>query len=144
MELDLSNVDKEQLNLFLSKVINNSANSKIILITSGGTSIKLEKNTVRSIENFSTGKRGALCCEEFLNKGYYVIFLYRKNSLLPFFHNLNIKDFFDQSEIKDDIPQYSIKFNSLFISNKKKYDLHKEKLFLMTFEDVEDYLRKYQ
>lgn len=62
--------------------------SKIILITSGGTSIKLERNTVRSIENFSTGKRGALCCEQFLYENYFVIFLYRKDSCLPFLHTI--------------------------------------------------------
>lgn len=33
------------------------------LITSGGTSVPLEKNEVRSIENFSTGKRGSLLAE---------------------------------------------------------------------------------
>jgi phosphopantothenate-cysteine ligase len=67
-------------------IINVPQNSKIILITSGGTSIKLEKNTVRSIENFSTGKRGSICCENFLQQGFYVIFLHRENSLKPFTH----------------------------------------------------------
>ena len=31
------------------------SNSSIVLVTSGGTSVPLEKNTVRTIENFSTG-----------------------------------------------------------------------------------------
>lgn len=44
----------------------------------------LEKNTVRSIENFSTGLRGALSAEEFLKKGYEVIYLHRDNAILPF------------------------------------------------------------
>jgi phosphopantothenate-cysteine ligase len=35
----------------------------VILITSGGTSVPLEKNSVRSIENFSTGMRGAISAE---------------------------------------------------------------------------------
>lgn len=35
----------------------------MVLVTSGGTSVPLEKNTVRSIENFSTGKRGAASAE---------------------------------------------------------------------------------
>lgn len=38
-------------------------NRPMILVTSGGTSVPLEKNTVRSIENFSTGKRGAASAE---------------------------------------------------------------------------------
>ena len=37
--------------------------AKVVLITSGGTSIPLEKNTVRSIENFATGGRGAKSAE---------------------------------------------------------------------------------
>lgn len=38
-------------------------NRPMVLVTSGGTSVPLEKNTVRSIENFSTGKRGAASAE---------------------------------------------------------------------------------
>ena len=37
--------------------------NKVILVTSGGTSVPLEKNTIRSIENFSTGLRGAISAE---------------------------------------------------------------------------------
>jgi phosphopantothenate-cysteine ligase len=36
---------------------------RIVCITSGGTSIPLEKNTVRSVENFSAGQRGANSAE---------------------------------------------------------------------------------
>jgi len=36
---------------------------KIVCITSGGTSVPMEKNTVRSIENFSSGERGAKSAE---------------------------------------------------------------------------------
>lgn len=35
----------------------------VVCITSGGTATPLELNTVRSIENFSSGRRGALCAE---------------------------------------------------------------------------------
>ena len=38
-------------------------NRPMVLVTSGGTSVPLEKHTVRSIENFSTGKRGAASAE---------------------------------------------------------------------------------
>jgi len=57
---------------------------KIALVTSGGTSIPLEKNYVRSLENFSTGNRGAASTEWFLRSGYTVIFLTRKGSVGPF------------------------------------------------------------
>ena len=36
---------------------------KIVIITSGGTTVPLEKNTVRFIDNFSTGARGATSAE---------------------------------------------------------------------------------
>jgi phosphopantothenate-cysteine ligase len=72
---------------------------KVVLVTSGGTSVKLEKNTVRSIENFSTGKRGALCAEEFLKSGYKVIFLHRENSLLPFYNHFTLPEIIDSFQM---------------------------------------------
>ena len=50
---------------------------KLIVVTSGGTSVPLEKNTVRSIENFSTGGRGSASAEYFAKSNYAVIFLYK-------------------------------------------------------------------
>ena len=38
----------------------------IAFISSGGTTVPLEKNVVRSIDNFSTGSRGSLSCDYFL------------------------------------------------------------------------------
>eukprot|EP00440_Ansanella_granifera_P055554 gb/GFBE01060220.1/.p1 GENE.gb/GFBE01060220.1/~~gb/GFBE01060220.1/.p1 ORF type:complete len:329 (+),score=76.03 gb/GFBE01060220.1/:1-987(+) len=61
-----------------------SAGKKIALITSGGTTVPLELNTVRFIDNFSSGTRGALCTQEFLGAGYAVVFLHRKGSNFPF------------------------------------------------------------
>jgi phosphopantothenate-cysteine ligase len=51
---------------------------------SGGTIIPLEKNTVRYLDNFSGGKRGAASAEYFLSYGYAVLFLYRQHSLQPY------------------------------------------------------------
>lgn len=56
----------------------------VVLITSGGTKVPLEKNAVRSIENFSKGTRGARSAEQFIKAGFPVIFFHRKNSLQPF------------------------------------------------------------
>lgn len=36
---------------------------RIVVVTSGGTTIPLERNTVRFIDNFSTGTRGAKSAE---------------------------------------------------------------------------------
>lgn len=47
------------------------------LLQSGGTTIPLEKNTVRFIDNFSAGTRGSASAEYLLKHGYAVIFLHR-------------------------------------------------------------------
>jgi phosphopantothenate-cysteine ligase len=39
----------------LKSFIEKAQNHTLVLITSGGTSVPLEKNTVRSLENFATG-----------------------------------------------------------------------------------------
>ena len=35
----------------------------VVCITAGGTAVPLEANTVRTIDNFSTGRRGAVSAE---------------------------------------------------------------------------------
>lgn len=57
---------------------------RVVLVTSGGTTVPLETQTVRFIDNFSAGTRGATSAEYFLQEGYAVIFLHRQFSLLPY------------------------------------------------------------
>lgn len=57
---------------------------RVVLITSGGTSVPLEHNTVRFVDNFSAGTRGSASAEYFLEEGYAVLFLFRSTSLQPF------------------------------------------------------------
>lgn len=57
---------------------------RIVLITSGGTIVPLEKEHTRCIDNFSRGTRGRASAEYFLQLGYGVIFLHRQGSLQPF------------------------------------------------------------
>lgn len=57
---------------------------RVVLVTSGGTTVPLETQTVRFIDNFSAGTRGATSAEYFLEEGYAVIFLHRQFSLLPY------------------------------------------------------------
>lgn len=61
-----------------------AADRRVVLITSGGTTVPLERQTVRFIDNFSAGTRGATSAEYFLAAGYAVIFLHREFSLVPF------------------------------------------------------------
>ena len=61
-----------------------AAGRRVCLVTSGGTTVPLEKQTVRFIDNFSAGTRGATSAEYFLEAGYAVIFLHRQFSLQPY------------------------------------------------------------
>ncbi|KAI7794793.1 phosphopantothenate--cysteine ligase [Triplophysa rosa] len=61
-----------------------SAGRRVFLITSGGTKVPLESRTVRFLDNFSSGRRGASSAEYFLDSGYAVIFLHRHRSLYPY------------------------------------------------------------
>jgi phosphopantothenate-cysteine ligase len=65
-----------------------AAGNRIALVTSGGTTVPLERNTVRFIDNFSTGNRGAATAEALLEEGYGVIFLHRAHSVFPFTRKL--------------------------------------------------------
>ncbi|KAJ0393056.1 hypothetical protein ATCC90586_001827 [Pythium insidiosum] len=56
----------------------------VAVVTSGGTTVPLERNTVRFLDNFSTGSRGAASVEYFLSLGYAVVYLYRPGSVAPF------------------------------------------------------------
>ncbi|KAJ1342119.1 hypothetical protein BSLG_003342 [Batrachochytrium salamandrivorans] len=49
-----------------------------------GTTVPLENNTVRFLDNFSAGTRGATSAEHFIEAGYAVIFLHRQFSLEPY------------------------------------------------------------
>ncbi|XP_075045993.1 phosphopantothenate--cysteine ligase [Mixophyes fleayi] len=62
----------------------NSEGRRVVLITSGGTKVPLESRTVRFLDNFSSGHRGATSAEYFLQAGYAVIFLHRHRSMYPY------------------------------------------------------------
>ncbi|KAI8937848.1 hypothetical protein NX059_005537 [Plenodomus lindquistii] len=70
---------------------------RVVLVTSGGTTVPLETQTVRYIDNFSAGTRGATSAEYFLQNGYAVIFLHRQFSLLPYsrHYSHNTRSFLD-------------------------------------------------
>lgn len=61
-----------------------AAGRRVALVSSGGTTVPLERNTVRFLDNFSTGSRGAASAERFLKRGYAVVLLTRKGSIQPF------------------------------------------------------------
>ncbi|XP_028855323.1 phosphopantothenate--cysteine ligase [Denticeps clupeoides] len=72
-----------------------AAGRRVVLITSGGTKVPLESRTVRFLDNFSSGRRGASSAEYFLDSGYAVIFLHRHRSLYPYtrlYSGINLLD----------------------------------------------------
>eukprot|EP00922_Rhytidocystis_sp_ex-Travisia-forbesii_P017347 GHVS01025874.1.p1 GENE.GHVS01025874.1~~GHVS01025874.1.p1 ORF type:complete len:353 (+),score=32.77 GHVS01025874.1:165-1223(+) len=60
----------------------------VAVITSGGTCVPLESQTVRVLDNFSTGKRGAALAEYLLSVGYRVIFLTRERCQQPYIRHM--------------------------------------------------------
>jgi phosphopantothenate-cysteine ligase len=56
----------------------------LVLVSCGGTTVPLETNTVRFLDNFSTGGRGGKSAEHFLELGYAVVFLHRTGASTPF------------------------------------------------------------
>ncbi|KAJ4489884.1 DNA/pantothenate metabolism flavoprotein [Lentinula aciculospora] len=77
----------------------------VVLVTSGGTTVPLELNVVRFLDNFSAGTRGATSAEYFLKAGYAVIFMHRQFSLQPFsrHYSHSTNPFLDFLEIELDI-----------------------------------------
>lgn len=116
---------------------------KIVLITSGGTTVPLENNTVRFIDNFSAGTRGAASAEEFLQNGYSVIFLHREFSLTPFNRTFQKKSGLEFLDYMDENGQIKPEFMKQFTLHKNLYEkyLNKEKsLLLLPFTTVNQYL----
>ncbi|KLO14388.1 phosphopantothenate-cysteine ligase [Schizopora paradoxa] len=74
--------DMQKIRQFIGR--HKEAGRKVVLITSGGTTVPLERNVVRFLDNFSAGTRGATSAEYFLKAGYAVIFMHRQFSLQPF------------------------------------------------------------
>jgi phosphopantothenate---cysteine ligase (ATP) len=64
--------------------VNRARGKRMVLVTSGGTTVPLESQTVRFLDNFSAGTRGATSAEYFLEHGYACIFLHRQWSLEPY------------------------------------------------------------
>ncbi|XP_077059672.1 phosphopantothenate--cysteine ligase [Siphateles boraxobius] len=93
-----------------------SAGRRVVLITSGGTKVPLESRTVRFLDNFSSGRRGASSAEYFLDSGYAVIFLHRHRSLYPYtrlYAGVNLLDSLLLETGKEDTGQILVDHNTL-------------------------------
>ncbi|KAG6969745.1 hypothetical protein JG688_00005187 [Phytophthora aleatoria] len=77
---------REQVEAFLNH--HRVVGKCVAVVTSGGTTVPLERNTVRFLDNFSTGSRGAASVEYLLGLGYAVIYVHRPGSVAPFARHL--------------------------------------------------------
>ena len=117
--------------------------SPVVLVTSGGTTVPLEFNTVRFIDNFSTGKRGAASTENFLEKDCYVIMLHRPSTLKPFFRHFDSKmidEAFVYNSNEDLMVNNDSELGKRFCSIYKSYHEFSKKLCIVEFETCGDYL----
>mmetsp|Transcript_21200 Transcript_21200/g.29698 ORF Transcript_21200/g.29698 Transcript_21200/m.29698 type:complete len:313 (-) Transcript_21200:2315-3253(-) len=124
-----------------------STSSKIVLVTSGGTTVPLEKNTVRFLDNFSGGGRGSASAEYFIDNGYSVIFMHRRHSLQPFGRHFmvhipnNFLDYLEYSEQTGGIQvasKYCDKINQVL--HKYHDAVKQQKLHKIVFTTIYDYL----
>ena len=71
---------------FMIDFVQAAKHRPVVLITSGGTIVPLEKKMVRFLDNFSTGQRGSLLAQACLDRQLSVIFFYRQGSCIPHLH----------------------------------------------------------
>jgi phosphopantothenate-cysteine ligase len=58
--------------------------TRLAIVTSGSVPTPLDTDSVNYLDTLGSGNRAAACAEEFLKRGYHVVFLYREGSLRPF------------------------------------------------------------
>ncbi|TNV76618.1 hypothetical protein FGO68_gene61 [Halteria grandinella] len=126
------NLNLEKLSAFLLQ----DPSKSLAFVTSGGTSVPLEKNTVRSIENFSTGRRGALSAEYFMKAGYRVVFLMRRGSLMPVKCRTDLNQLFDQTSLGGNGQLQ----NETLFKLIEDYQRVKDQIFVLEYTSLTDYL----
>ncbi|CAB3402569.1 unnamed protein product [Caenorhabditis bovis] len=120
----------------IQRFLHDNRNCRIAFVTSGGTQVPLEKNTVRFIDNFSMGTRGAASAEYFLRNGYAVIFMHREESLKPFsrhfgniFNSLKVVN----NQVVCDLPNLA--------KNVEERDKYEKKILFASFKTFEQYMQ---
>ncbi|KAJ3507522.1 hypothetical protein NLJ89_g6255 [Agrocybe chaxingu] len=143
--------DVEQVREFVKRQAKEGRN--VVLVTSGGTTVPLELNVVRFLDNFSAGTRGATSAEYFLKAGYAVIFMHRQFSLQPFsrHYSHSTNPFLDFLEIEPPSSSSPDADPGISVTPNKRHDLlnvlteYKRvhalgTLHTLTFVTVDDYL----
>ncbi|XP_051139774.1 phosphopantothenate--cysteine ligase 2-like [Andrographis paniculata] len=95
-----------QLQEFLARNFSSSSNNqglrKVACVTSGGTTVPLEQQCVRYIDNFASGHRGAAATEYFLKAGFSVVFLHRRGTCQPYCQSLPYDQLLECFEVDGD------------------------------------------
>ena len=120
-------------------------NRRVALVTSGGTTVPLENQTVRFIDNFSAGTRGATSAEYFLESGYAVIFLHRQFSLLPYSrhysHSTNcFLDFMTHGSTGEVVVESEYQKQMADVLERYKLAKRQNTLLILPFTSVNEYL----
>lgn len=121
-------------------------NNKVVLVTSGGTMIPLEHNTVRFVDNFSAGSRGSASAEYFLENGYAVIFMYRLKSLEPFTRHFVGYKILDMLSVTEDTNKCFVTVLPEYVEDvakvlkKYKESMQQGKLIHISFTSLAEYL----
>lgn len=117
---------------------------RVVLVTSGGTTVPLEAQTVRYIDNFSAGTRGATSAEYFIEHGYAVIFLHRQFSLLPYsrHYSHNTRSFLDYMNEEDGRVVVDDQHQDMMLRVLRQYAEAKRqnKLLILSFVTITEYL----
>jgi phosphopantothenate-cysteine ligase len=118
---------------------------RVVLVTSGGTTVPLENQTVRFIDNFSAGTRGATSAEYFLEAGYAVIFLHRQYSLLPYSRHYSpstncFLDFLREGSHGSVVANEEYREEMLSVLRKYNWAKENNMLLLLPFTSITDYL----
>lgn len=124
-----------------------AAGRRLVLVTSGGTTVPLEKQTVRFIDNFSAGTRGATSAEYFLEAGYAVLFLHRQFSLLPFSRHYShatdcFLDFLREGPDGSVVARDEDAAKMLHVLRKYRDARDKNMLLVLPFVSISDYLHE--
>ena len=122
-----------------------ASNRRVVLITSGGTTVPLERQTVRFIDNFSAGTRGATSAEYFLESGYAVIFLHRQFSLLPYSRHYShatdcFLDFLHEGPGGSVVANEEYREKMLMVLRQYNSAKSKHRLLMLSFTTINDYL----
>lgn len=139
---DLSIVEDDALDKFLAV---QSDKTSLCILTSGGSQVALEKRAVRTLENFSTGNRGARCVEAFLDlaqaRRYSVILLTRKGATLPYARTFSVSSFADAEEFQPTERGALLEnAEAATACSRLRQVLDEQRLFVAEYTTVQEYL----